>query len=237
MSVLQEDVHEDTLADLLERLGGISPQRVRLRPPPGTATEKDLIEALDHTNRLYELVEGTLVEKTVGYREGSLAFWLGHLLQSFLDRHDLGNLAGPDATMRLMPKLVRLPDVSFVRWEKFPGRVLPSEPIPDLVPDLAVEVLSKGNTPGEMQRKLREYFLTGVEVVWFVDPRTRTVEVYTGPDRRVVLTEADTLAGGTVLPGLALPVREIFSRLPPEAPESPKAKARRSAPRRKPRAK
>jgi Uma2 family endonuclease len=104
--------------------------------------------------------------------------------------------------MRLLPGLVRLPDVSFVRWERYPNRQRPTVPIPDVVPDLAIEVLSEGNTPGEMKRKLKEYFLAGVGLVWFVDPQRRTVEGFTAPDDSTVFTEADTLDGGDVLPGL-----------------------------------
>lgn len=204
----------ETFGELLKQLGNINPHRIRLRPLPGTATEKDLLDLLERTDRLYELVDGVLVEKVMGYAESSLALWLGFLLQLFLEEHDLGNLAGPDGTVRLMPRLVRIPDLSFVRWEKFPSRELPTEPIPDLVPDLAVEVLSKGNTPGEIRRKLREYFLTGATLVWLVDARKRQVHVYTAPDQCRTLTEDDTLDGGQVLPGLSLPVRKIFIRVP-----------------------
>jgi Uma2 family endonuclease len=206
----------ENIEELLEQLGGISPRRVRLHPPPGKATEKDLLNVLDRTNRPCELIDGVLVEKVLGYTESSLACLLIKILGNFLDEHDLGNLAGMDGTMRLMPKLVRIPDISFVLWEKFPSRQLQPDPIPDLVPDLAVEVLSEGNTRGEMSRKLREYLLAGVTLIWFVDPRKRTITVHTAPDQRVVLTEEDVLDGGTVLPGLRIPVKQIFARLPPE---------------------
>ena len=136
---------------MLQQLGDVDPVRIRLNPPPGQATEKNLLELHGRTDRLYELVDGVLVEKVMGHLEGSLAVWLSHLLQTFLDENDLGNLAGPDATMRLMPGLVRIPDLSFVRWERLPvpGQI-PVEPIPDLVPDLAIEVLSESNRPGQM---------------------------------------------------------------------------------------
>jgi Uma2 family endonuclease len=214
MAAATNTVRPETLADLLKELGNISPRRVRLNPLPGKATEKDLLKLQRRTNRLYELVDGVLVEKIMGYPESSLACDLIILLGMFLAKHDLGNLAGMDGTLRLMPKLVRIPDLSFVRWEKLPNRQRPAEPIPDLVPNLAVEVLSEGNTPGEMRRKLREYFLVGVEVVWFVDPRKRTVTVYTAPDARTVLAEDQILEGGKVLPGLNLPVKQIFERVP-----------------------
>ena len=217
----------ETMADVLGPLGGIEPQRVLMRPQPGKATEKDLLRVLNKTDRLFELVDGTLVEKVMGYGEGGLAADIIRLLGRFLDQNDLGDLAGADATMRLMPGLVRIPDVSFVRWEKLPARQRPSEPIPALVPDLAVEVLSEGNTPGEMKRKLKEYFLAGVQLVWFVDPTRRTVEVFTAPDASTIFTEGQTLDGGAVLPGLRLAVRDIFARVPQSAGQAEKKKPAR----------
>jgi Uma2 family endonuclease len=219
----------ENFGELLEQLGGISPRRIRLDPLPGTATEKDLLKILDRTNRIYELVDGVLVEKVMGYPEGALAADIIFLLRQYLERNNLGDLVGADATMRIMTKLVRIPDVSFIRWGKYPGGKRPTEPIPDLVPDLAIEVLSAGNTRGEMARKLREYFLAGVEAVWMVDPRKRTVSVYTPTDQDGrILTEADTLDGGTILPGLNLPVRRIFERVPvPEPARKKRVKTRR----------
>ena len=183
----------ENVAQLLEQLGDVDPARIRLNPPPGKATEKNLLELHGRTDRLYELVDGVLVEKVMGYLEGTLAVWLSFLLQMFLEENNLGNLAGPDATMRLMPGLVRIPDLSFVRWERLPvpGQI-PAEPIPDLVPDLAIEVLSESNRPGEMARKLKDYFVSGVGLVWFVDPQRRTVEVHTAPDESAPARRRDT---------------------------------------------
>jgi Uma2 family endonuclease len=79
---------------------------------------------------------------------------------------------------------------------------------------LAVEVLSEGNTRGEMERKRKEHFLAGVELVWMVDPFRRTVEVYTAPDCVTKLAEDDTLDGGAVLPDFELELRQLFARLP-----------------------
>ena len=82
-----------TVADLLARLGNVPAWRVRLDPPPGTATEADLLRLMQRTGRLYELVDGVLVEKTMGYREGSLGGWLIRLIGPYLDKNDLGDLA------------------------------------------------------------------------------------------------------------------------------------------------
>jgi Uma2 family endonuclease len=214
-----------TIADLLDHFGNISPRRIRLRPAPGTAIERDVIAIHDREDRLYELVDGVLVEKVMGFPESRLALWLAHLLQSFLDEHDLGILAGPDGTLRLMPGLVRIPDVSFVSWARLPNREAPTEAIPDLAPDLAVEILSEGNTPKEMERKLKDYFFAGVRLVWYVDPNRRTVDVFTAPDQGVRLEEGQALDGGPVLPGFTLPLRRLFAKVAPAA--SPKAGARK----------
>jgi Uma2 family endonuclease len=228
-------VRYETLADVLEQLGGIDPRRVRATPQPGKATEKDVLHFLDHHNRLYELVDGVLVEKIMGLMESAVAVDLIGYLSPFVRQHDLGAVAGADGTLRLMPKLVRIPDVSFISWAQLPSHEYPSEPIPTLYPDLAVEVLSEGNTKGEMELKLKEYFLAGTRLVWFVDPEARTVQVYHSPDEVTVLTERDTLDGGDVLPGFTLPVKELFVRVPRQKPRrgtNGKRPARGKRPRR-----
>src|SRR5271165_2906597 len=135
-----------TLADLRKRLGGVPLERIWFHPAPGTATEKDVIEAEDRENRLCELVDGTLVEKAMGFEESRLAGELLYLVKSYLDQNDLGICVGADGMMRIAPGLVRIPDLSFISWDRLPGRESPRVPIPDLAPDLAVEVLSEGNT-------------------------------------------------------------------------------------------
>jgi Uma2 family endonuclease len=222
-----------TVADVLKQLGGISPRRVRMNPVPGTATERDLLAELDHTNRLCELVDRTLVEKVMGYEEGYLALWLGGLISVYAEENDLGIAAGADAALRLMPGLVRIPDISFVGWDRLPKRKCPKKRIPDLVPHLAVEVLSEGNTPAEMQRKLKDYFLAGVEIVWMVDPDSRWVDVYTAPDEHQRIAEADTLDGGDLLPGFRLPLQRLFARI--DMPSAGSRRSRRGQRTRRPR--
>jgi Uma2 family endonuclease len=83
------------------------------------------------------------------------------------------------------------------------------------VPDLAVEILSPSNTADEIQRKRGEYFNRGTQLVWIIDPRARTAEVFTAPAASTLLHEADTLDGGVVLPGFTLPLRDLFAELDP----------------------
>jgi Uma2 family endonuclease len=204
----------ETVGELLEQLGRIDPRRVRLSPPPGKATEKDVLALLDHENRLYELVDGVLVEKIMGLKESALAADLVGRVSPFVREHDLGIVAGADGTLRLLPRLIRIPDLSFISWDQLPSREYPVQPIPDLYPDLAVEVLSAGNTVQEIERKLKEYFLAGTRLVWIIDPDARIVHVYTSPDDWTILEETDTLTGGEILPGFKLPLRQLFARLP-----------------------
>ena len=83
-----------TFADLFKELGGISPSRVRFRPAPGRATEKDVIRIEATENRLFELVDGVLVEKAMGATEALLASNIGRYLWNHLDHHDLGVVLG-----------------------------------------------------------------------------------------------------------------------------------------------
>ncbi len=198
-----------TMADLLEILGDIPPERILMRPPPGTATEDDVIAIHAREKRLCELVDGVLVEKPMGFEESRLASELIITIGVFLRQYKLGTVAGEAGMMRLAPGLVRIPDVSFVRWEHLPEK---ARPIPLMAPDLAIEVLSESNTRAEMQRKLEEYFAAGTQLVWYFDPKARTVTVYTAPDQFVVLDESGALDGGEVLPGLMIPLRELFEQ-------------------------
>jgi Uma2 family endonuclease len=204
---------ELTLADVLRQLGGISPRRIRFHPAPGTATERDVIKIRDWERRLFELVDGVLVEKVMGYWESALAVELAGLLRDFVKRRKLGTLAGEAGMLRLSPGLVRIPDLSFITRARIAQHRRALAPILPLAPDLAIEVLSEGNTAREMARKVSEYFAAGCRLVWLVDPRTRTVAVYTSVAKPIVVTEKQTLAGGDVLPGFRLPLRKSFGLL------------------------
>jgi Uma2 family endonuclease len=200
-----------TVADLLDQLGGIPPSRVRFQPWPGTATLRDVIAVHDAENRLCELVDGVLVEKVMGFDESIYAVLLSASIVEYLKMHDLGKVIGADGLMQIFPKLVRIPDAAFISWPRYPKVKRRRGEIPLIVSDLVVEVLSKGNTPKEMARKLDEYFRAGVRVIWYVDPKRRTVRVYTSRDRSVLLHEDSELEGGDVLPGFSLSIRDWFA--------------------------
>lgn len=208
----------ESLADILRKLGDVPTTRIRYRPYPGTATAADVVAIHDREGRLFELVEGVLVEKAMGLRESFLAMAIGEFLRQFVRPRRLGIVVGPDGMMEISDDLVRMPDVSFISWQRLPGGKVPEEPIPKVVPDLAVEVLSLSNTVAEIKRKRKEYFKAGVSMMWIVDPRARTVTVYLSLRKFFVLTAEDTLDGGDVLPGFKLPLRELFAELDEQAP-------------------
>jgi len=202
----------ETVADLLRRLGNIPAQRVRLHPPPGTATEKDLIRNNESKFRtaICELVDGTLVEKPVGWEESEIAGFIIQAILNFVRPRKLGRVLTPDGMIRLVPGLVRAPDVSFLARGKLSRKTHREERIPSVAADLAVEVVSKSNTKPEIARKMVEYFAAGTRLAWVVDPKTMTVRVHTAPRESVVLGLDDVLDGGDVLPGFRLAVRDVF---------------------------
>src|SRR6266849_4542770 len=91
------------MEDLIEYLGGIPPSRIRLWPAPGTAVEQDVVDIDSHEDRLCELIDGVLVEKTVGYYESVLGSVLGSLIRDFVKQHRLGAVAGEGGMMRILP--------------------------------------------------------------------------------------------------------------------------------------
>jgi Uma2 family endonuclease len=106
----------------------------------------------------------------------------------------------------------RRPDVAYVSFARWPAdRPMPARgDVWDVVPDLAVEVISPSNPAQESVQKVREYFEAGVSLVWLVYPVDRLVYIYGSPTEIRVLTAADTLDGGTVLPGFKLSLNLLF---------------------------
>ena len=209
-----------TFAERMLDLGGIPTDRVRCAPAPGTATLQDLIRVNEAREGLCELIDGTLVEKAMGWQESILAGVLLRWLGTYIADRNLGLVTGPDGMTRLFADTVRGPDVAFFSWSRLPGGRLPEDPVPDLVPDIAIEILSASKTRAEMARKRREYFQAGVRLVWIVHPRTRTIAIYTSSEQVVVSNECDIIDGGGVLPEWTVDTGLLFGELDRRAPNS-----------------
>jgi Uma2 family endonuclease len=183
-----------------------------LKPAPGTATEQDVIDARDGaTKRLFELIDGVLVEKAMGTPESFLGGRLFRILGEYADEYELGVVLPGDGPLKLKLGNVRYPDVSFIPWESFPGGELPKEKIWAVAPSLTVEVLSESNTDDEIDQKIAELFSSGCKLIWIIDPRTKTAKVYTSAKRFKELDASGTLDGGKVLPGFKLSLAELFA--------------------------
>ena len=209
-----------TIADVQERLGHIPESRILSFPAPGTATVQDLLDESVTNGRLCELVNGILVQKTMGFREGFLALWIGTIINEYLKDHNVGLAAGADSGVRFKLDLVRMPDVSFIRWDSVDDPDEIENPVGAFLeypPDLAVEVISPSNTRREMEIKLDEYAKAGVKLVWYVDPERKEVDVFprASAKRKKTVGIRGSLDGGEVLPGFTLPVEKIFEKRSP----------------------
>lgn len=202
------ELPETSFAYLHERLGGVPLTRIRRNPPPGTATEEDLLRA---PKPICELIDGVLVEKAMGNRESFLGSWLNGVIWKHVEANDLGVILGEAGHLRLGAQL-RAPDVTFIPWSEFPdGEIPEDEAYWSVAPGLIVEVLSPGNTKAEIDRKLAELFAAGCKLAWVIDPRAKTAKVYASAKRFKELDESGTLDGGKVLPGFTLKLADLFA--------------------------
>lgn len=102
------------------------------------------------------------------------------------------------------------PDLAFVRGERLPPREQ-WQGFLRLAPDLAVEILSPNDRAGYVTDKVMAYLDAGTQLVWLVDPRRHLVTVYTADRLARLLRSGESLDGGAVLPGFALPLDELFA--------------------------
>ncbi|QEH36088.1 hypothetical protein OJF2_46480 [Aquisphaera giovannonii] len=175
-------------------------------------TPDDLLSMPDAKG--FELVRGRLVEKAMGLESAWVSGKLLGRLDRYAETHGTGWFFPSEAGYQCFPhdpRMVRKPDVSFVRKERLPGGVLPTgwSAIP---PDLAVEVVSPKDRASELEEKLADYRIAGIPLIWVVYPESRIVMVHRRDGSVARLLEADSLSGEDVLPDFVCPIREI---LPP----------------------
>ena len=161
----------------------------------------------------YELVRGELRRMTpAGNVHGRVAMNVGISLGGYVKAHDLGAVYAAETGFRLTgdPDTVRAPDVAFVSQARVEaiGEV---EGFWPEAPDLAVEVISPGDSYSEVEEKVFDWLEAGTKMVVVVNPRQRSATVYKSPTDIIALAEADVLAGGDIVPGFELAVREIFA--------------------------
>ena len=187
-------------------------------PIPETTQERlytvEEFAALPADGPLRELIQGRIVDvPPAGTDHSILAALIATLLNNAALTRQLGIVTGEQGGYRLSENTVRAPDVAFMSW----GRLRREGAYAVGGPDLVVEVVSPGDSAGDLQIKITEYFAAGTRVLWVVYPDTRQIVVHT-PEAARTLNQADTLDGGDVLPGFSTPVSAIFAALEPPTP-------------------
>jgi Uma2 family endonuclease len=163
---------------------------------------------------LYEVIDGRVVEKPpMGALETCTMIWLNRLLTASEAISRLGVVA-PETLFLLdrAGKLKRRPDMAFVSFERWPiQRPVTMEEAWEVVPELAIEVISKTNLFTEVVDEVNDYFRAGVRLVWLILPVQKLVYAYRSPTDVRILQPGDDLDGGDVVPGFRLPVRDLFT--------------------------
>jgi Uma2 family endonuclease len=207
-------VDQLTVDEIASRVGAVPLWRIRMADPaPGLATEEDVERIRCHEDRLYELIDGVLVEKAVSDKSSMLAAELIGILREFIKPRRLGWLLAPDGYFRLFGRLMRAPDVSFSRRDQRAGGKPLDHGYSRTAPALAVEVFSPGNTVRELEQKRAEFFKAGTEMFWIVYPEQEQIVVATPDCQPQALKGDDVLDGGSVLPGFTLRVGDLFAAI------------------------
>jgi Uma2 family endonuclease len=177
-----------------------------------TLTTADELFVMPDDGLRYELVKGELRRTPpAGSEHGAVIMNIGTPLGQFVKAHGLGVVFGAETGFKIAsdPDTVRAPDLAFIRRGRIPVAGIPRGFWPG-APDLAVEVISPGDTYTEVEEKVNEWLSAGTRMVLVLNPRTRMVTVYTSPTEVVRLAESDTLNGGELLPGFTCQVTELF---------------------------
>lgn len=169
----------------------------------------------------YEVIDGQITElEPMGAFEIWLATELCGILRSFAKQHGLGRSVQEmlfDLTTTVGRK--RRPDVAYVSYERWAcERPIPRTEAWDVVPNLAVEIISATNLGDDVVDKVAEYFQAGVELAWVIVPSQCQVYAYTSPTDVRVLTGNDRLAADRLLPGFELPLSELFEEVQTKDP-------------------
>lgn len=161
----------------------------------------------ENADRLFELINGEIVEKMPTLKHGRITARLVIRVGNLVEEKKMGWIA--TEVRHRMPnddENARLPDISFYSDTTRPT---PERgPLP-YMPELCIEIQSPDDSLKEMLEKAEYYLANGAHMVWLIYTEKQLIEVLTA-DMRLLLTIDETLEGGDVLPGFALPVRELF---------------------------
>jgi Uma2 family endonuclease len=185
---------------------------------PTQFTPEDLLALPDAVR--FELVDGQLVERPMGFFSSFVGGRLFFLLTAYCDTKGLGWVLPADAGYQCFPNApakVRKPDVSFIDARRLPAGDAPQGHA-HLPPDLAVEVISPNEVFADAIRKAGEYLEAGGRLVWLIDPATRTALIFRQDGSGTILRGGE-LSGEEVVRGFRCTLDELFR--PPHGTESP----------------
>lgn len=163
----------------------------------------------------HELIKGEIQTMSpAGSEHGAVTFQLSTLIGNHVAATRAGRAFGAETGFLIQrdPDTVRAPDIAFIRRERLPSDGLPQGFWPG-APDLAVEVVSPGDTVREIDEKVSDWLAAGCLVVWIVSPRWKTVTVHAAGSPIKMLAADNFLEGDDVLPGFRCAVSEIFDGL------------------------
>jgi Uma2 family endonuclease len=175
-------------------------------------TADELLALPTGMGKRYELVAGELrVMSPAGWRHGRVAANIASLLGPFIRKHNCGRAFGAETGFLLKrdPDTVSAPDFAFIAEKHLP-KTEPSEAFWPGTPDLAVEVLSPGDTSGEVAEKVKEWIAAGCAAVWVVDPKLQTVTIYQSLTEVQIKAIGETFVGDPVVPGFSCLVDDLF---------------------------
>jgi Uma2 family endonuclease len=178
------------------------------KPRAHTVDEfETFIVLAENHDKLFELIDGEIVEKMPTENHGELAAWIATLLMNFVRPRKLGRV-GVEVRHQMPTdrENSRLPDVSFISGK----RASVKQGVVPQMPDLAIEIKSPDDKLKDLKDKAQYYLLNGTLMVWIMDYVKRLVIVLT-PDDEDILTENEMLEGGDVLPGFKVLVKDIFA--------------------------
>jgi len=175
-------------------------------------TEEEL-QALPEEGCIHEVVNGALVMSPKNnFHHESICGRLQFALQSYNREHRLGVVRASSAGYWMFNRNCRAPDLSFIpkaRLDSLGFKPSARRFFPG-APDLAVEVLSPGNTRVEMDQRLSDFFASGTQIAWVINPEAECVEVCHAPGQRQRLDASGALDGEHLLPGFRYAVVDLF---------------------------
>lgn len=171
-------------------------------------TAESLFE--NHPKQRCELIKGEVhLMSPAGSEHGWVVMNVAGPMMVFAKDHKLGYTFGAETGFVIGrdPDTVRAPDVAFVTADRIADR--PTAKFFPGPPDLAVEVLSPGDTASEVQEKAEAWLNSGCHEVWLIDPRRKSATRLTPAEGSIIQQSVETLTSD-LLPGFSLAVAELF---------------------------